>query len=117
MPFFPAKTLDCGMRCRAVSISPQALALMTAVGPPDCAYKIFFPGMIVSVSVILFSRVYHGCAEVGRCSQQYCLSRNGDSIERLRITYQVYNRRQQALLSGAVIRKMPIRCGTAKPVV
>src|SRR3990167_2932294 len=45
MPFFAAKTVPNWPDARAVSITPQALLLMTAVGPPDCAYKIFFPDM------------------------------------------------------------------------
>ena len=38
LPFLPARTVPIRARClRAVSITPQALALMTAVTPPDWA--------------------------------------------------------------------------------
>jgi hypothetical protein len=38
MPFLPANTVPMWRRfLRAVSMTPQALALITAVTPPDCA--------------------------------------------------------------------------------
>ena len=51
IPFFAAYTRPIVLRClRAVSITAAAVALMTAVTPPDCAYSrlpVLIPGSVV----------------------------------------------------------------------